>query len=428
VANADKNWLLEGHLVDPSQKIDRPGRLLIVDGKVAAIDPTDDNIPSTAQHVDLRDHIIAPGLVDILPELGEPGREENETIASGAGAAIRGGFTSIACAANTDPPVDSPATVEFIRQKAARADSCRVFPVGCVSKDREGDELAEIGSLVDAGAIALSDSPRPISNTALLRRALEYCSMFDRPIIDRPEVPSLTRGGVMHEGLTQLVLALAPIPAEAEDLATSRDLRLLESTGGRLHLHGISTTGSVELVRRSKQRDVQVTVGVNIANLCLHDETLRSFSANLKVSPPLRSTDHLEACLEAVRDGTIDVISSGHQPKSLEKKMQELDIVPFGITSLDVCLSQLHTHLIKPGKLTWSRAIEVMSANPAKVLGIEAGSLTPGTEADVIAFNPQLTWKVTPAELASASTNTPLLHQELTGRISHAWVAGSQKL
>lgn len=428
MADVDTGWLLAGHLVDPSQNIDRAGRLLVVDGKIAAIDPTDDAIPPRVQRLELGDHIIAPGLVDILPELGEPGREENETIASGAKAAIQGGFTSIACAANTDPPVDSPATVEFIRQKAARADSCRVFPIGCVSKGREGDELAEIGSLVDAGAIALSDAPRPISNTALLRRALEYCSMFDRPIIDRPEVPSLTRGGVMHEGLTQLVLALAPIPAEAEDLATSRDLRLLEATGGRLHLHGISTSGSVDLVGRSKDRDVQVTVGINIANLCLYDEMLRSFSANLKVSPPLRSTDHLDACREAVCNGTIDVISSGHQPKSLEKKMQELDIVPFGITSLDVCLSQLHTHLIKTGKLSWSRAIQAMSTKPAEVLGLDAGSLAPGSAADIFAFDPNATWKVTSTQLASASTNTPLLDQELSGRVSHAWVAGSKKL
>ncbi len=422
-------WLISGgRVVDPTQEIDRPARLLVKDSVVAAIDPSDGDLPTDVRHYDASGCVVAPGLVDMLSELGEPGREENETIESGTRAAVQGGFTSIACAANTDPPIDTPAAVEFVRQKAARANQCRVYPIGSVSKGREGEELAEIGALVDAGAIALSDSPRPLNNTALLRRALEYCSMFDRPIIDRPEVPSLTRGGVMHEGLTQLVLALSPMPAEAEDLATSRDLRLLESTGGLLHLSGLSTAGSVELVRRYKGRGLPVTVGVNVSNLCLLDEMLRSFNANLKVNPPLRSQEHVDACVEAVCDGTIDVISAGHQPKSLEKKMQELDFVPFGVTSLDTTLAQLNTHFIASGRLSWSRVVECMSTNPARVLRIEAGSLKVGQPADIFVFDPNQQWKVQRSALASRSCNTPLLGETLNGRVRQVWVGGNIRL
>ena len=421
-------WLIErARIIDPAQNLDRVGRLLMVDGKIAAIDPRDGDVPSTATRVDGSGQIVVPGLVDLGAELREPGLEEDETISSGTMAALAGGFTSIACMPNTDPPIDSAAAVEFVRQKASRADRCRVYVIGCVSKGRKGEELAEIGSLVEAGAVALSDSPRPIENTALLRRALEYCLMFDRPILDRPEVLSLTRGGVMHEGLTQLVLGLAPIPAEAEDLATARDLRLLETTGGRLHLSSISTAGSVELLRRSKARGVRVTAGVCIANLCFDDENLRSFDANFKVNPPLRGQAHIDACLEAVADGTVDLITCGHQPRSLEKKMQELVTVPFGMTSLDTALGLMITRLIRPGIISWSRAIECLSLQPARVIGIEAGTLRVGQPADVTLIDPLRKWFVAPSELSSRSRNTPLLGLELIGRATMTWVSGHRK-
>lgn len=429
-----ESWLIEnGRVVDPLQSCDGVHRVLIHDGKIAAFDPRDGDLPALVQRIDASGCIVAPGLIDLATELGEPGLEEDETIASGTRAAIAGGFTSIACSACTDPPIDTPAAVEFVRQKAARADQCRVHVMGCVSKGREGEELAEIGSLVEAGAIALSDSPRPLHNTALLRRALEYCLMFDKPILDRPEVPSLTRGGVMHDGMMQLILALAPMPSEAEDLATSRDLRLLETTGGKLHLSSISTAGSVELVSRSKGRNTSVTVGVRIGNLCFQDELLRSFDSSLKVNPPLRSQRHLDACIEAVADGTIDVISCGHQPRSLEKKMQELDAVPFGMTTLDTALAQVITYLIAPGKLDWKRAIECLSCAPARVLGLDsganrAGTLAVGSPADVIVIDPHVQWTVERTELQSRSWNTPLLGKSLTGRTRSAWVGGVRKL
>lgn len=422
------SWLIEhGRVVAPRDGLDREGRILIHDGAIAAIDPSDDDLPPQVQRIDARDCIVAPGLVDLAAEFCEPGREEDETIETGTLAAVAGGYTTVACAANTDPPIDTASTVEYVRQKAARADRCRVYVIGCVSKGRLGEELAEIGSLVEAGAIALSDTPRPLSNTALLRRALEYCLMFDRPILDRPEVTSLTRGGVMHEGMTQMVLALSPMPAEAEDLATSRDLRLLETTGGRLHLSSISTAGSVELVRRSKARGTVVTTGVRIGNLCYTDEMLRTFDSSYKVNPPLRDREHLEACLGALEDGTIDVITSGHQPKSLEKKMQELDAAPFGMTALDTALAQVITHLIRPGKLSWKRAIECLSCAPADVIGVPAGRLAVGSPADVVVIDPRRQWTVEVAALHSRSRNTPLLGTEMFGRAAHVWVGGKKK-
>lgn len=427
-AKRNSSWLIEnGRIIDPSQNVDRVGRLLLIDGHVAALDPLNDDVPANCTRVDAGGCIVAPGLVDIATELGEPGLEENETIETGTMAALAGGYTSLACSASTDPPIDTASDVEFVRQKAAKADRARVYVIGCVSKGRAGEELAEIGSLVDAGAIALSDSPLPMGNTALLRKALEYCLMFNRPIIDRPEVRSLNRDGVMHEGLTQLVLGLAPMPAEAEDLATARDLRLLESTGGRLHLNGISTAGSIEIIRRAKDRGAIVTVDTRIMNLCFDEECLRTFDANYKVNPPLRSRRDVDLCIEAVSNGTIDMITSGHQPKSLEKKMQELDAVPFGVTSLDTCLSQAITYLISKGKLEWSRAIDCFSTQPARMLGIDAGTLSVGSPADVVVIDPELRWTVESSQLFSRNRNTPLLGHTLQGRARMVWVGGQLK-
>jgi dihydroorotase len=320
-----------------------------------------------------------------------------------------------------------PASVEFIHQKGTRADNCRLFAIGCLSKQQQGESLAEIGSLVEAGAVALSDGPKPIENTGLLRRALEYAAMFDRAVFDHPEIASLSRGGVMHEGLEQLVLGLPPMPAEAEDLATSRDIRLVEATGGRLHLTCISTAGSVELCRRAKLRGIHFTAGVFAANLHMTDEMLRSFDANCKVNPPLRSQDHVDACLEGLRDGTIDVISSGHRPCSLEKKMLEIDFAPFGMIALETALAQVITHLIRPGSLSWLQAFEKMSLNPSKLIGYEGGSLMKGRVADFIIVDPNESWNVDATSLQSKSYNTPLNGQSLYGVVRSTFIGGRRR-
>jgi len=405
--------------------LDRITNVLIESGKIAAYDvlPRGDE-----KIIDASGKIVAPGLVDIHTELREPGCEEDETIETGTAAAIAGGYTSIACLPETEPPIDTPAAVEFVRQKAARAKNCNVFVIACVSKDREGKELAEIGSLVEAGAVAFSDGSRPVQNAELLRRALEYCLMFDKPILNHPEVLELARGGVMHEGRTSMVLGLAGLPAEAEDVMTSRDIRLAESTGGRLHLANISTIGSVDILRRVRQRGVNLTCSIAAANFALLDESLREFDAHYKLSPPLRSRGDLESCLAGLKDGTIDVIASGHTPRASEKKMQDIDLAPFGMVSLETTLSLVITHLIRPGHLDWPAALAKLSTNPARTLSLPKGTLTIGSDADVILIDPTAKWTVDPKQFKSKSTNTPLAGKELYGKVERVIVGGEVRL
>jgi dihydroorotase len=412
-----------GRVIDPSQGLDRVMNLLVEEGRIAAYEAQ----PGGGETVlDASGKIVAPGLIDMHVQLREPGREEDETIASGTAAALAGGFTSIACLPNTEPPIDTAAGVEFVHQKAMRANHCRVYAIACVSKGREGEQLAEIGSLVEAGAVAFSDAERPIANPELLRRALQYCLMFDKPILNRPESIDLTHGGVMHEGLVSLVLGLASLSADAEDVMTARDLRLAEITGGRL-LMSISTAASVELIRRAKSRGIRITAEVCPANFTLTDERLRTFDANYKVNPPLRSQEHVEACIAGLRDGTIDVIASGHAPRASEKKMQELDQAPFGIIGLETMLSLAVTRLIEPGHLDWPTALAKMTINPARTLGLPFGTLAIGSEADITIIDPHAEWTVAADLLRSQSTNTPFLGWKLNGRATHTIVAGEVK-
>lgn len=413
--------IANGRVIDPSQGLDRTTNVLIEGGRIAAFDVT----PRGGDEViDAKDLIVSPGLVDIHTQLREPGCEEDETIETGTAAAIAGGYTSIACIPETDPPIDTPAAVEFVRQKAARAQHCHVFVIACVSKNREGKELAEIGSLVEAGAVAFSDASLPIHNTDLLRRALEYCLMFNRPIFNHPEVLELSRGGVMHEGRTSMVLGLGGMPAEAEDVMVSRDLRLAESTGGRMHLMNVSTTGSIELIRRVKRRGVRITAEVAPINFTLTDESLRSFDAHCKLNPPLRSQADVDACIAGLADGTIDVIASCHAPRASEKKMQDLDLAPFGMVSLETTLPLVITKLIEPGHLDWPTALAKLTVNPARVLGLPKGTLAIGADADVTIIDPRAEWTVDPARFRSKSSNTPLAGVKLRGKAVQVLVGG----
>ena len=421
---SNRTLIIDGRVIDPSQKLDQITSLLWEDGKILALGAAprgDEQIISAAGKV------VAPGLVDIHTQLREPGCEEDETIATGGAAALAGGYTTIACLPETDPPIDTPAAVEFVRQKAARARHCNVYVIACVSKDREGKELAEIGSLSEAGAVGFTDASRPIHNTDLLRRALEYCQMFDKPILNHPEVLELTRGGVMHEGSTSLVLGLGGMPAEAEDVMISRDIRLAESTGGRLHLMNISTVGSVELIRRAKERGVRITAEISPANFCFTDELLRSFDSRYKLNPPLRSRKHLAACLAGLQNGVIDVIASCHSPRASEKKMQEFDQAPFGMSSLETTLASVISHLVEPGLLTLSQALEKLTINPARVLGLKKGTLHIGADADVVIFDAAEAWQVDPARFESKSSSTPFSGQTLRGRVEQVFVGGESR-
>jgi dihydroorotase len=413
--------LQNGRLIDPSQGLDRPGSLLIESSRIAAYDVE----PEEGDEViDCTGLIIAPGLIDIHVQLGEPGCEEDETIETGTAAALAGGFTTVACIADTDPPIDTPAGVQYVLQKAARAAHCHVLVIASVSKNREGKELAEIGSLVEAGAIGFSDASSPIHNPDLLRRALEYCQMFNRPVMNHPESIDLTHDGIMHEGLTSMILGLAGLPAEAEDVMTSRDLRLAEATGGRLHLMNISSGGSVELIRRVKSRGQAVTAAVTPHHLTLTDDLLRSFDSAYKLNPPLRSAEHVEACVAGLQDGTLDCIASGHSPRAVEKKMQELDRAPFGAVGLETTLGVVVTKLIEPGLLDWPTALAKLTSGPARVLGLDKGTLRLGAEADVTVIDPAARWVVEPSRFYSKSGNTPFAGWELRGKAIYTIVSG----
>jgi dihydroorotase len=404
--------------------MDRITNLLVEDGRIAAYDH-----PATGREdvIDASGKIVAPGLIDMHVHLREPGREEDETIRSGTAAALAGGFTSLACIPNTEPPIDTQAQVEFVQHQAARADNANVFVVACVSKNREGNELAEIGQLVTAGAVAFTDDGSPIFNPELMRRAFEYCQMFDKPILNHAEVRELTKGGVMHEGLVSLVLGLPGMPAAAEDVMTSRDIALAHATGGRLHMMHVSTTGSIELVRRAKSRNVRVTTEVCPHHFTLTDECLRTFDSNFKMSPPLRAREDVEACIAGLQDGTIDVICTDHAPHAREKKMRELDAAPFGIVGLETALGIVSTCLVQPGHLDWPTAIEKMSINPARILGIPKGTLRVGADADVTIIDPAARWTVDPRKFRSKSSNTPFAGWELTGRADTVIVGGRVK-
>jgi dihydroorotase len=325
---------------------------------------------------------------------------------------------------NTEPPIDTQGTVEFIHHQAARAKNCNVFVVACVSKNREGKELAEIGQLVQAGAVAFSDDGAPVYNPELMRRAFEYCLMFDKPVLNHCEVRELTQGGVMHEGLVSMILGLPGMPAAAEDVMVSRDISLAQVTGGRIHIMHVSTAGAVDMVRRAKSRGIRVTTEVCPHHFSLCDESLRSFDSNFKMSPPLRGAPDVEACIAGLRDGTIDVICTDHAPHALEKKMRELDQAPFGIVGLETALALVVTKLIEPGILDWPSAIEKLTMNPARVLGINKGTLAVGADADVTIIDPAYEWTVDPARFRSRSKNTPFGGWRLRGRAETVIVGG----
>lgn len=416
-----KLLIQNGRVIDPGQSMDRVTSLLIEDGRIVAYDAAPQGDETV---LDASGKIVSPGLIDMHVHLRQPGREEDETVETGTAAALAGGFTTVACIPNTDPPIDSQGAVEFVLHQAAQANNCHVVVIGCVSRTREGKELAEIGQLVAAGAVAFTDDGAPVFDAELMRRAFEYCLMFDKPVLSHAEIRELTQRGVMHEGLVSLVLGLPGMPAAAEDVMISRDIALAEATGGRLHVMHVSTSGSVEILRRAKRRGVRVTAEATPHHFTLTDECLRSFNSNFKMNPPLRSRDHVDAIISGLADGTIDVIATDHAPHAQEKKMQELDRAPSGVVGLETALGLVVTKLIEPGCLDWTSALAKMTVNPARILGIPKGTLAIGAEADVTIIDPGRCWRVDPAKFRSKSRNTPFAGMELKGRATTVIVGG----
>lgn len=418
-----------GRVIDPANGMDSIADVLIRDGRIVSVTPLDAvpagmSPPAVSQVIDAAGLIVSPGFIDTHVSLREPGFEEDECTASGTAAALAGGFTTIAAQSDTSPVVDNRSAAEFIRLQAERARNCRVYPLGAVSKESKGEELAEIGQLIEGGAVGFSDAKRPVANSEVMRRALEYTRMFDRPILHFAMVPELADGGVMHEGYQSTRLGLRGIPAAAQDIMTGRDIALAELTGGRIHLMCVSTKDSVERIRRAQTSGIRVTGDVTPHHLLLTDELLSSFDTMYKCNPPLRSREHVQALIAGVKDGTLSAITADHQPLALEKKQVELDIAPFGICGIETLLPVCLRALIEPGHLTWSELIARLTTGPAAILGLNCGTLSIGQPADLTLIDPSAQWTVRAMDFRSRSRNTPFDGMTLTGRVVKTLVNG----
>ena len=416
-----------GRVIDPASERDEIADLLVVDGRIASISPHQPGrklAEPDATTIDASGLIVSPGFIDLHVALREPGHEEDESTATGTAAALAGGFTTIAAQSDTAPVVDSRSAAEFIRLQAERARNCRVVPLGAVTKAHRGEELAEIGQLVLGGAVGFSDAAHPVANAEVMRRALEYTRMFNRPILHLAVVPELAEGGVMHEGSLSTRLGLRGIPAAAQDIMTGRDIALAELTGGRIHLMCVSTRDSVNRIRIARQQGLHVTADVTPHHLLLSDDSLASFDPMFKCNPPLRSRDHINALIAGLQDGTISAISSDHQPRALEKKQVELDAAPFGICGLETALSVCVQALIHPQHLSWIQLLKLLTIGPANILGLNAGTLQPNAPADITLIDPNASWTVDSTQFHSRSRNTPFHGQTLPARIHSTIVDG----
>ncbi|MEY3176510.1 MAG: Dihydroorotase [Planctomycetota bacterium] len=416
-----------GRVIDPASGRDELADLLVLNGSIAAITPPGSTTPPNTpgiRYINAAGLIVSPGFIDLHVSLREPGHEEDECTASGTAAALAGGFTTIAAQSDTSPVVDSRSAAEFIRLQADRARHCRVVPIGAVTKGHRGEELAEIGQLVLGGAVGFSDAGRPVANSEVMRRALEYTRMFNRPILHLAIVPELAEGGVMHEGVQSTRLGLRGIPAAAQDIMTARDLALAELTGGRIHLMSISTRDSVNRIRLARLQGLKVTADVTPHHLLLTDDVMQSFDPLFKCTPPLRSRDHIDALITGLRDGTITAISSDHQPRALEKKQVELDAAPCGICGLETALSVCVQALILPGHLSWPQLLHLLTAGPADILNLDAGTLQIGRPADLTLIDPNATSLVDATNFRSRSRNTPFHGMTLPAKVRAAIVGG----
>jgi dihydroorotase len=409
-----KVLLKGGRLVDPLAGVDGPRDLLIEGGVVTAVAESLPD-PADAEVIDVTGFLVAPGFVDMHVHLREPGFEYKETIATGAAAAAAGGFTAVACMPNTDPVNDTRAVTEFIVERAANAGPVRVFPIGAVSRGQKGEALAEIGELVNAGCVAISDDGYPVATSQLMRKALEYSSMFGIPVIDHCEDVSMTAGAVMHEGAVQASLGLRGWPAASEEIIVSRDILLAEATGGHVHLAHLSTAGSMRLVRDAKARGVPVTSEVMTHHFTLTDEAVRGFDTNTKMNPPLRSAADRQALLDAIGDGTVDVVATDHAPHHADEKLLEFDYAPFGIVGLETAIPLACTHLLHADVIDAKRLVELMAVNPARILRIGEATLVPGSPGHVTVIDLDHEKAVDVDTFRSKSKNTPFGGTKLRG-------------
>jgi dihydroorotase len=419
-----KLLIANGYVIDPAQQVNAGKNLLIENGRVLDLLDRGEAAPEDVHVLDATGLIVAPGFIDLHTHLREPGQEYKETVASGAAAAVAGGWASICAMPNTDPINDNPAVTRFIRDQAQSAKLANVFPIGAVTKGSGGKELAEMGEMKNAGIVAVSDDGRPVPTSGMMRRALEYARGFDLPVVDHCQDHSLSAGGVMHEGRWSLILGLRGMPAAAEDVDAVRDCVLAKLTGARVHIAHVSTRGAIEAVRQAKNEGVPVSCEVTPHHWTLTDEAVADYDANTKMSPPLRSQDHVDAILAAMKDGTIDAIATDHAPHHQDEKGLEFDQAPFGIIGLETAVG-LAFDLVHAGLIDLERVVEMCATNPARIFGLaDRGSLKKGSHADVTILDPQLEWVFDVNRAKSKSRNTPFHGRQMHGAAVATMVGG----
>ncbi|MBA2333984.1 MAG: dihydroorotase [Blastocatellia bacterium] len=412
----------DGHLIDPAAPENTGMKVLIEDGRVSAWLKQGEPAPEGVEIFDASGLLVAPGFIDMHVHLREPGQEHKETIASGCAAAVAGGWTSVCPMPNTQPINDNAAITRYMIEQAERAGLANIFPIGAITKSSDGAELAEMGEMQAAGAVAVSDDGRPVPTAGIMRRAMQYAKDFDLPVIDHCEDKSLSSGGVMHEGRISLLLGLKGMPALAEDIDVARDILLAKETGAHIHIAHVSTKGAIEAIRRAKNEHINVTCEVTPHHFTLTDKAVEGslrgssnlsfqdfgYDTNTKMSPPLRSEEHVEAVLEGLKDGTIDAIATDHAPHHADEKALEYDRAPFGITGLETAIGLAFNELVNKGIVDLVRLIELCSTNPAKIFRLkDRGTLKPGSTADITIIDPDLTWTYSNADSRSKSKNSP---------------------
>ncbi|MFT3788337.1 MAG: dihydroorotase [Tepidisphaeraceae bacterium] len=411
-----------GTVIDPSRHVMTKADVLVVDGKIA---PASSNVKPD-RVIDAAGCYVTPGLIDVHVHFREPGDEEEETIASGSAAAVAGGFTTVCCMPNTKPALDNEASIEFVVRESERVGLANVLPIGAITKGREGKELAEIGSMIARGAIAISDDGVGVADPSVMRKALQYGKMFDALLMQHCE-EHLLAGGSMNAGLVSTSLGLVGIPGEAEQLMIARDVLLNRAIGCRYHVQHISTAHSVELVRRAKRDGLPVTCEVAPHHLLLTDESCRTYDTNYKMNPPLRTRADVDACIEGVKDGTIDILATDHAPHLAEEKELEFQYAPNGIIGLECALALYIKALVQPGHIDWMKLIDLMSTACAKLIKLDRGTLREGAVADITIIDPKLNWTVDLTTFKSKSDNCPYGGWNLTGRATHTIVGGEVK-
>jgi dihydroorotase len=422
-----KRLLKNGRVVDPANGRDGVFDVLIDGDRIARVasdiaadaDTTVVYVPSG--------FIVAPGLIDMHVHLREPGQEHKETVATGTAAAVAGGFTAVACMPNTNPVNDNAGVTDYILKKAAEANLARVYPIGAVSRGQQGEQLADIAELRDAGCVAITDDGHPVATAMLMRRALEYTRMFDMPVIEHCEEQTLKGEGVAHEGMHASALGLRGIPGEAESIMALRDISLAELTGGRVHIAHMSARQTLDAVRYGKSRGVRVTCEVTPHHFVLTDAMLGSpipYDANVKMNPPLREAADRDAMLAGLKDGSVDAIATDHAPHHYDEKQVEFDRAPFGITGLETAVSLCFDRLVHAGVISVSRLVELLSLNPARILSVRGGALSEGAPADISVLAPDMTVTISAASMRSKSKNTPFDGWQLRGAVAATMVGG----